>query len=59
MGWMIWPPSGGQRRPMHRIGRLHFKGQMGSLRVIDLHCLSHHLPGLSQSPVGDEAEILL
>lgn len=33
---------------MHHIGRLHFQGQVESLRVIDLHYLSHHIPGLSQ-----------
>lgn len=35
---------------MHRIGRLHFKGQMWALGVVYLHCLRHHLPGLSQVP---------
>lgn len=33
---------------MHRIGRLHFKGQVGSLGVVDLYCLRHHLAGLSK-----------
>ncbi len=35
---------------MHCIGRLHFKGQVGPLGVIDRHRLGHHLPGLRQVP---------
>lgn len=42
---------------MHRIGRLHFKGQVGSLGVVDLYCLSHHLAGLSKVPRAVEQKL--
>jgi len=41
---------------MHCIGRLHFKGQMWPLGVIDLYRLGHHLACLREvsGPIQQE-----
>lgn len=41
---------------MHCIGRLHFKGQVRPLGVIDRHRLGHHLPRLRQVPRAMQQE---